>query len=427
MPGRHIPLVWRHDPARYLPPGQPETCEYRAFMPARLADLGLMLDGAAAGAVSDAEGAIHELNLRAPGALGFFARLMLRTEALASCRLRGPRLDARRLARAESSADAGFRVGVAPRLVLATVDAMQFARNLPVADRRFTTGDIAAIHRRLMVLPPRRSAGVVRASQCWEGGNVDNPGGADFVPPPPRHVNSLLADLADAVNRDDLPPVVQAALVQAQFDTILPFEGGNGRTGRVLAQLVLRRRGLAPVFVPPVGVVLAAEREAYGEGLRAFRFGDPVEWVAAYARAAARAARLAALHLEAVGDLQAEWRRRLGAWASPRSDAAAWAVIDVLPARPVISTASALVATRRAKSAVHGAIRQLVESGVLIPLSSSKRNRQWEASGLLKLLEGLDVGVAPGVKSAGRLARRRRVAGAAVIPGPIHGFPAQVW
>ncbi len=69
-------------------------------------------------------------------------------------------------------------------------------------------------------------------------------------------------DLADAVNREDLPPLVQAALVHAQFETIHPFEDGNGRTGRALVQVVFRRRGIAPDYVPPVSVIWAAERDA---------------------------------------------------------------------------------------------------------------------------------------------------------------------
>ena len=81
--------------------------------------------------------------------------------------------------------------------------------------------------------------------------------------------------------------------------------------------------------------------------------------------------------------------------ADPRSDAAAWAVIDVLPAHPVITAPVAAAATGRAKAAIHHAIKQLTECGVLIPLSQSKRNRSWEADGILDLLEGLESGVPP--------------------------------
>lgn len=111
--------------------------------------------------------------------------------------------------------------------------------------------------------------------------------------------------------------------------------------------------------------------------------------------AAAQSAALAAGYLRAVEHLMDSWRERLRNGAAPRADAAAWAVIDVLPAHPVITTPVATAATGRAKSAIHQAIEQLTECGVLEPLSASKRNRSWEAVGLLDLLEGLEAGDHP--------------------------------
>ena len=396
MAGHHIRLIWRYDPILYAPAKYRRACAYQAFVPQPLADLNLALDGATAGVVSDAEGAIRELNAHFHGALAPLARLLLRTESLSSSRVEGLVLGARALARAESRAEVGMRIGSTAREVLATVDAMQTAMDAATGDCPFTVADITDIHRRVMAHAPNRHiAGQVRTVQNWIGGNDYNPCGADFVPPPSEHVAPLLQDLVDAVNREDLPPLVQAALVHAQFETIHPFEDGNGRTGRALVQVVLRRRGVAPGYVPPVSVILVADRDAYIAGLGRFRFGDPVRWVAEFAAATARAATFAARYLDAVRDLQTEWRCLLEAAANPRADAAAWAVIEVLPARPVISTASAIAATGRAKSAVHVAVRQLVDAGVLLPLSTSRRNRLWEASGLLDLVEGLDAGRAP--------------------------------
>lgn len=396
MAGHHIRLIWRYDPILYAPAKYRKACAYRAFVPEPLADLTLALDGATAGVVSDAEGAIRELNAHPHGALAPLARLLLRTESLSSSRVEGLVLGARALARAESRAGVGMRIGSTAREVLANVDAMQAAMDAATGECPFTAADITDIHRRVMAHAPNRHiAGVVRTVQNWIGGNDYNPCGADFVPPPPEHVVPLLQDLVDAVNREDLPPLVQAALVHAQFETIHPFEDGNGRTGRALVQVVLRRRGVAPGYVPPVSVILAADRNAYIAGLGQFRFGDPVRWVAEFAAATARAATLAARYLDAVRDLQTEWRCLLAAAANPRADAAAWAVMEVLLALPVVSTASAISATGRAKSAVHAAVRQLVDAGVLLPLSTSKRNRLWEAAGLLDLVERLEVGRSP--------------------------------
>ena len=396
MAGHYIRQTWRYNPVLYAPAKYRRACAYHAFVPDRLTDIDLALDTGVAGIISDAEGAILKLNSRAPSALAPLARLLLRTESISSSRVEGLSVDARGLARAESRAESGMRVSPTAREVLANIDAMQEAIDAASATRPFTTEDILAIHRRLMAnAPNRRIAGIVRTGQNWIGGNDYNPCGADFVPPPPEYVGPLMADLTDAVNRDDLPPIVQAALVHAQFETIHPFDDGNGRTGRALVQVVLRRRRIAPDYVPPISVILAAERDAYIEGLGAFREGDPVRWVESFATAAARAATLAARYVDAVRELKAEWRRRLESGPGPRADAAAWAVINALPAHPVISTTGAVAATGRAKSAVHAAVRQLVAAGVLVPVSTSKRNRAWEAAGLLDLVAGLEAGRSP--------------------------------
>lgn len=241
-----------------------------------------------------------------------------------------------------------------------------------------------------------RIAGQVRTSQNWIGGNDYNPCGADFVPPPPEDVPDLLDDLCHAINDDRLPPIVQAALVHAQFETIHPFADGNGRTGRALIHMVLKRRRMAPTYVPPISVVLAADRDRYIQGLTRFR-GDRVsEWVEPFAAAARSAARLAEAYLAQVRDLTAAWRARLAAGpAAPRSDAAAWAVIDVLPAHPVITGPVAAAATGRSKPQIYAALEQLEAAGVLVPLSASRRNRCWEAAGLLDLLERLEAGQLP--------------------------------
>jgi Fic family protein len=236
------------------------------------------------------------------------------------------------------------------------------------------------------------TAGQVRSVQNWIGGNDYNPCGADFVPPPPDKLPALLADLCDFCNDDTLSPLVQAAIAHAQFETIHPFEDGNGRTGRALLQVILRRRGLAPAYVPPISVMLARHKERYVEGLTLFRTDHVSDWVGVFAEAAAAAAQLARHYARRVIELQRSWRERLAEQVAPRSDAAVWPIIDALPAHPIITTSVAATATERTRPAVANAIEQLVSCGVLLPLTQSGRTGAWEAEGLLDLIAGLESG-----------------------------------
>ena len=396
MPGTLRDLIWRHDPTLDAAPRYRRACKYRAFVPERLAKLELALDAETAGAVSHAEAAIAALNARAHPALAPLARLLLRTESIASSKVEGLQLGARDLARAEARSDAGETASPTAGEILANIDAMELAIHQAAAAEPFTVDEIVAIHTRLMTKSPTpRVAGKVRDQQNWIGGNDYNPCGADFVPPPPGHVAPLMADLRRAVNEDTLPPVVQAALVHAQFESIHPFHDGNGRAGRALIHVILKRRGLAPDYVPPISVVLAAKRNGYSAGLTSFRGDDVVPWIRRFADATAVAADLAGVYLAAVERTVDKWRAALSRHAAPRADAAAWEIINVLPAHPMITGAIAIAVTGRARAPVYQALDQLEEAGILEPVSESRRNRVWEAVGLLNLLEGLEAGRLP--------------------------------
>lgn len=417
MPGRKAALTWEHDPSIYAPARYRRACRYEAFIPVELAELELSLDAVTAGVVSEAEAAIRALNDVARPALAPLARLLLRTESIASSKVEGMQMGVRELARAEARAEVGGKASGTALEVLGNIDAMELAVADATAAKNFSSKQIIAIHRKLMASAPNaRVGGRIRATQNWIGGNDYNPCGADFVPPPPEHVAALMADLCRAINDDLLPPIVQAALVHAQFETIHPFADGNGRTGRALIHVVLRRRGVAPAYVPPISVSLAEERTRYIAGLEDFRGDRVVRWVEHFAAAAAEAAQLAAAYLEAVSALVGKWRDRLAASDNaPRADAAAWAVIDVLPAHPIVTAPVAAAATGKSKPTIYQALDQLEGAGILEPLSRSKRNRSWEAVGLLALLEGLEAGTLPGRSSrrasvgSGSVAARRGV------------------
>jgi Fic family protein len=396
MRGRYEQRTWQYDPTLYAPARFRRACTYEVFLPADLCGLAPPLASATAGAVSDAERALQRVGADGRGALAPLARLLLRTESIASSKVEGLQVDVRDLARGEARADTGGRIGPTAAEILANIDAMELAIDDASTVERFGRDEILAIHRRLMAgAPNARVAGRVRTEQNWIGGNDHNPCGAAFVPPPPEQVEPLLEDLCEAIADESLPPLVQAALVHAQFETIHPFEDGNGRTGRTLIHVVLRRRGLTPAYVPPVSVVFARDRNRYIDGLTAYRDGEVDRWVEQFAVTAVRSAELARVYLAAVEARVERWREMLAGGADPRADAAAWAVIDVLPAHPVITAAVARAATGRAKAAVHAALDQLAEAGVLLPLSGGRRNRSWEAEGLLDLIADLEDGRLP--------------------------------
>ncbi|MDO8501582.1 MAG: Fic family protein [Gemmatimonadaceae bacterium] len=390
-------MTWQYNSATNAPAKYRKACKYDVFIPDFLASSDIQLEAKTMGMVSEAENAIRTLNDVARPGLRPLARLLLRTESIASSKVEGLQLGVRELARAEARKESGGKPGPTALEILSNIDAMQLAIEEAATVKRFSVKEIEAVHRRLMENAPNAHvAGQIRTQQNWIGGNDHNPCGADYVPPPPEHVAPLLADLCDAVNDDVLPPLVQAALVHAQFETIHPFDDGNGRTGRALIQIVLRRREIASAYVPPISVILAKSKARYIRGLTQFREeGGAAPWIEQFADATASAANLARTYLTAVQELTTQWRHKLSASVAPRSDSVAWTLIDILPAHPMITGPVAMAATEGSRPSVYKALQDLQTAGVLIPLSEGRRNQSWEAAGLLDLLAQLEAGELP--------------------------------
>lgn len=393
MRGELVRKTWPANLDPSAPVRYRRACEYDTFIPFSVADLNPQLPGDIARSISEAERAISDLNRETRPELTPLARLLLRTESIASSKVEGMQVDARALARAEANLENGRGVGVNATEVLGNIDAMQLAIERASSLDQIQLQDILDIHEALLRRGSgSRIAGRLRTSQNWIGGNDHNPCGADFVPPPSEEVLRLLEDLCRFCNDDRLSVLVQAAIGHAQFETIHPFEDGNGRTGRVLVHVILRRRGLAPTFVPPISVILAQEKESYIEGLTLFRQDRIPEWLEIFASAANRSASLARTYTAQAVELQERWRQRLRAHSNPRRDAAAWAIVEVLPAYPFITVPVAVAATKRTRPAVASAVAELEAAGVLRRISESARSRTWEAAGVLDLIAALDAG-----------------------------------
>jgi Fic family protein len=240
-------------------------------------------------------------------------------------------------------------------------------------------------------------AGRIRSEQNWIGGSDYNPCSAAFIPPPPEHVRGLLEDLCEFCNDDGLPAVAQAAMAHAQFETIHPFVDGNGRTGRALIHFVLRRRGLATRVLPPISLVLATWAKDYVEGLQGTRYRGPASsagaqsgnnaWVARFAAACVRAAADAADFEKRSRLLQEEWRPQVG---PVRANSATDLLLRALPGAPLITVTSAAALIGRTFAPANDAIKRLEGAGILRPISVGRRNRAFEATGVIEAFTALE-------------------------------------
>jgi Fic family protein len=378
-----------------------QPCEYEAYVPDLLVGRRISLDGEVAADVADAESAITRLNLEATALVDneALARLLLRAESVSSSRIEGLEVCPRRLLRAEAARELGEAPSDVTAIeVLGNIDAMASAvRSLGAGDP-ITVERILDFHRRLLAgTLLDEHAGRTRTKQNWIGGSDYNPCYAEYVPPPPELVDALLADLCAFCNDDSLPAVVQAALAHAQFETIHPFADGNGRTGRALIHLVLRRRGLTQRVLPPVSLILATWARDYVEGLTATRYRGPAtstqahdginRWVERFADACRRAVDDALSFEARAQELESQWRRQLG---TTRAKSATDLLLRALIGSPILTVNSAAALIGRSFPQTNAAIQRLVDTGILAQINVGQRNRAFEAGDVIRAFTDLE-------------------------------------
>jgi Fic family protein len=377
------------------------SCDYEAYVPDLLAERSFGLDGVVAADVAEAETAIARLNVEASALIDTeaLARILLRAEAVASSRIEGLDIGARRLLCAEAIRgldDAPADVTASE--VLGNIDAMVYGIEQVGVGDEITVELLLEIDRRLLSGTRLESyGGTFRQEQNWIGGSSYNPCSAAYVPPPHELVPDLMADLCSFCNSDDLPGVVQAAIAHAQFETIHPFVDGNGRTGRALIQLVLRRRGLATRVLPPVSLILATWAKDYVNALTGTRYRGPAtskdahegsnRWIGQFATACTRAVADATAFEGRAREIETTWRARIG---SVRRNSAADLLLRALPGAPVLTVPSAAALIGRSFTAANNAMAQLGKAGVLRQVNVGRRNRAYEAPEIIAAFTDLE-------------------------------------
>lgn len=369
-----------------------------AYVPAPIAELDIaipasmlyQLDGAQRALTSLGEG---EVRHRLEGA----ARQLMRSEAIASSRIEQHVIGHRALAHAASPLT-GEAQGEAA-MVLGNVRAIdRAAKNA----NSFDVPALLELHRSLFEgTIQERGAGKIRTTQNWIGGGGATPARAEFVPPPPEYVEALLEDLVAFMARDDMPAIIQAAVAHAQFETIHPFDDGNGRVGRALIHIVLLRRGAVPDVTLPISLVLLARGDRYVRGLTSWRGADRSDWLAFFTGVVGESATRAAELGNALDDLVDTWVAQAG---SPRADSTARLLTEALPSLPILDVGSAARHLGVSDESARRALNQLDEAGVLRQRGQGRaRSRIWECVGLFKvfdeferdLLDGVGPGAGP--------------------------------
>lgn len=114
-------------------------------------------------------------------------------------------------------------------------------------DMNITEDTIKRLHRLFYQKVDADQSGQYRTIQVYISGT-------EYIPPSPEEVPQLMKHLADQIrsSRSTLHPIELAAMAYKRLVDIHPFVDGNGRTARLLMNLILVNAGYGVVSIPPI-------------------------------------------------------------------------------------------------------------------------------------------------------------------------------
>ncbi len=232
-----------------------------------------------------------------------------------------------------------------------------------------------------------QSPGEFRRTQNWiaEGGNIL------FVPPPPHLLMDCLGAFELFLHETELPLLVRIALLHAQFETIHPFEDGNGRLGRLLITLLLCEGGALSKPLLYLSLYFKTHRTRYYDLLQRVRTEAAWEpWIEFFLQAVEQTAGQAAETARNLLEVFNADRMRVQALGRPAGSALR--VHGYMRERPIIELGEAARALGLAVPTVSASVKHLRRLGIVEEITGRRRGRLFAYS---RFLATMNAGTEP--------------------------------
>lgn len=249
---------------------------------------------------------------------------------------------------------------------------------------------ICEIHRELMEGTNEgigKTPGEFRKTQNWIGGT--RPDNADFVPPPPHELGRTLGDFEKFINNPQIyPPLIKAALMHAQFETIHPFLDGNGRTGRLLIALQLCNDGVLEYPILYLSEYFKRNRDTYFARLSDYHnHGNIERWVEFFLEGVKEVATQATEVSKQIVNLREEDLRKVASLGGKQAPNATKLLFGLYE-QPFVDVATVQKITGLSRPAANALVQKFVDLNILVQSDESvKYGREFSYSKYMQLFE----------------------------------------
>ncbi|MEQ4489576.1 MAG: Fic family protein [Dehalococcoides mccartyi] len=229
--------------------------------------------------------------------------------------------------------------------------------------------------------------GEFRQSQNWIGSAGATLNEATFVPPPVAEMQECLGELERFLHADTrLPPIVQAAMVHYQFETIHPFLDGNGRIGRLLVTLLLCQKDVLSKPLLYLSAFFEQHRPEYYELLlKVSQSGDWRKWIEFFLQAVTEQSEDAVSRSRYLLELLRGYSQIAREKHLPPT---AGQLVELIFMKPVLNAKTAQEFLKVSYPSAQYALTSLEKVGILTEITGRKRDKAYSAKEILKALDG---------------------------------------